>query len=98
MFLSTGTEIAEHRLHCSEAETLVVPSSPLTGEEYHVYCLYLQSLSPDQRGAWMANRRTPITPAPAPHMTRRQFDEYCDAAQANRIAQSVTTQGQEQVL
>ena len=26
MFLSTGTEIAEHRLHCSEAGTLVVPA------------------------------------------------------------------------
>ena len=98
MFLSTGTEIAEHRLHCSEAETLVVPSSPLTDEEYHEYGLYLHSLSPDQRGAWMAHRRPPITPAPSPALTRPQFDEYCDAAQANRIAQSVTTQGQEQVL
>ena len=38
MFLSTGTEIAEHRLHCSQTETLVVPSSPLTDEEYREYC------------------------------------------------------------
>jgi hypothetical protein len=55
MFLSTGTEIAEHRLHCSEAGTLVVPSSPLTDVEYREYCLYLHSLAPEQRGAWLAH-------------------------------------------
>jgi hypothetical protein len=46
----------------------------------------------------MAHRRPPITPAPSPALTRPQFDEYCNAAQANRLAQSVITQGQEQVL
>lgn len=96
MFLSTGTEIAEHRLYCSEAETLVVPSSQLTDEEYHEYCFYLDNLSPEQRCEWLAHRRPPITPAPAAPMTQQQFDEYCDAVQANRLAMSNTTHHQEQ--
>ncbi len=95
MFLSTGTEITEHRLHCSAAETLVLPSSPLTDVEYREYCLYLHSLAPEQRGAWLAHRLSPITPAPAPPMTRRQFDEYCESVHASTIAQADRTLGQE---
>jgi hypothetical protein len=99
MFLSTGTEISEHRLHCSASETLVVPSSPLTDEEYREYRLYLDNLTPEQRCEWLAHRRPPITSAPAPTNPQRQFDEYCDVAQANSRTQIViTTQGQEKTL
>jgi hypothetical protein len=90
MRLSTGTEIAEHRLHCSEAETLVVPSSPLTDVEYNEYCLFLHNMNPEQRGAWMGHRLPPVTPPPAAPMSKTQFEEYCDLARVDRLERSVT--------
>lgn len=97
MVLSTGTTIAEHRLHCSQTETLIVPSSPLTDEEYREYCDFLHSMTAESRGAWMAHRLPPLSPPPAPPMTPSEFDLYCEEAAAKRLA-SAALQVTEQTL